>query len=344
VGAKKILSAAVLNLQMFFAFSEKARLKAFGDYNTRKTKIDTEWNEAMASTTAHWNGEQGDMGTIAFMLCPACAIGLSLGESAVQAGIGTVEFAVVGSALHGLASLFFVAGYAPKGPLLSEAEGDDKKKDDKKDTKKEDPEKELEKIFKDSGMQKKMDAEVQSLIDDRKAATEEIVKQVTSQFELIASLGAATDMKTFKEVIEKAKADVPELAEGAGLNEVEAQIETDKKKIMDDPEAKKEMIKALAEREGMKPEEGEDGEEKYPDIPDEKLIPEVEKTVFMKIKEGLQAELGEGTDKLKESAIEAINHEGPNEDDRKIMSATDLGKEMLAIIDDGVTKIESLKA
>ena len=367
VGAKKILSAAVLNVQLLFSFTEESRLKAFGDYNTRKTKIDAEWKEAMASTDAYWNGEKGDMGTLAFMMAPGMAIGASLADSAVDAGIGTVEFAadagivpsslqgmfdmevaaqapergMVGSALHGLAKLFFIAGYSHKGPLLSEAEDDEKKKEDEK---KGDPVKELDNIFKESGMQKKMDAEIRSLIDDRKAATEEIVKQITSQFEIVESLAAATDMKTFKEAIEKAKADVPEMAEGAGLDEVEAQIEVDKKKIMDDPEAKKEMIKALAEREGIKPEEGEDGEEKYPDIPDEKLIPEVEQAVFMKIKETLQGDLGEGVEELKESAIESIKFEGPNEDDRKIMSSVPLGQEMLKVIDDGVSAIESLGA
>jgi len=369
VGSKMILSAAVLNLQMFFSFSEKARVKAWGDFNKRKTKIDAEWKEAMANTDAYWNGEKGDFGLVSFMVNPAGAIGISLGASAIEAGKGTVEFAAeaglvpnslvglfsaevagkdpaedrgpIATAVHGLASLFFVAHHAPDGPLLTEAEGEEGSKKEKK-TKKEDPEKDLTEFFKASGAQEKMDAEVQALIKDRQAGTEEIVKQATAQFEILEALGAASDMETFKVAIEKAKTAVPEIAEGAGLNKVEAQVETDVKKILDNPEAKKEMVAALAKKEGVKPEKDDAGEEVYPEVPDEKLIPEIEKSVFVKIKEGLQTELGEGVGKLKESAIEAIEFEGPSDNDRSIMSGTAMGKEMLAVIDDGVAKIESL--
>jgi hypothetical protein len=368
VGSKMILSAAVLNLQMFFSFSEKSRTKAWGDYNKRKTAIDAEWKEAMANTEAYWDGEKGDMGLIAFMVNPASAIGISFGASAVEAGKGTAEFAAevgivpgtlaglfssevagkdpgeergaIGSAIQGLASLFFVAHHEPEGPLLAEAGEEDKDKDEKK--KKEDPVEELKKLFEESGAQEKMNADVQKLIDDRKAATESIVEQVKTQFEIVTALGEASDLESFKEAIDKAKSTAPDIVEDAGLNKVEAQVEEDVNKILENPESREEMVAVLAEKEGIKPEKDETGEEKFPDIEDEKLIPEIEKSVFMKIKETLQEDLTEGAGKLKESAIEAIEFEGPSESDRAIMSKSSLGKEMIKVIEDGVSSIEAL--
>tara|TARA_Y100000593_G_scaffold93899_1_gene190488 strand:- start:1299 stop:2570 length:1272 start_codon:yes stop_codon:yes gene_type:complete len=365
VGSKMILSAAVLNLEMFFSFSEKRRLETWNKYNTRKTKIEAEWKEAMANTEAYWNGEKGDMGLVAFMVNPAGAIGMSLGASAVQAGVGTAKFAAeagivpssiqglfdsetagqepergpIGSALHSLASLFFVAHHAPDGQLLSEGEPTGDKEAKKK---KEDPEEELEKLFKASGVQEKMEAQAKEVIEARKEFTDEIVNAVKSQFEVIEGLASASDFPSFKEVIDKAAADAPELAQGAGLDKVEAQVKTDVDKILNNPEARQEMVAVLAEKEGIKPEKDENGEEKFPDLPDEKLIPEIEKSVFVKIKEGLQAELGEGVGKLKESALEALKEGEPSEDDKAIMSGTPLGQEMIKVIEDGVAEIENL--
>ena len=78
-----------------------------------------------------------------------------------------------------------------------------------------------------------------------------------------------------------------------------------------------------------------------PEIPDEKLIPQIEKTVFMDSKTGVQEQLFSGSENLKKQVEEEIMLGVPPENEWSIMSQTALGKSYVDVIQGAIQKIRN---
>jgi len=117
-------------------------------------------------------------------------------------------------------------------------------------------------------------------------------------------------------------------------------VKDEAQKMLKEPEAREEIVKQYAEKEGIKPEKDpQTGEEKFPEVEDEKLLPDLETIIFADTKKGLQEQLVDGQTKLKEEAIQAINDDDLTDADLKMLEQTPEGKKYADMLRDAITQI-----
>ena len=258
---------------------------------------------------------------------------------------GVVDVLGTGKKLLGdLTKLFFIAHHEPDGPLIAEA--GEEEKEEKKEKKSGSAEAGArEYIDSVDGFQAKIDQGAKELISSRQEYIDEIMQMFEAQAELLASLANAQDLKTFLQAIQEASQAGVDIG-GAGLGNFQAEIDKGVQSILSNPESRKGFVKTYLEAQGQKvPDEKSkdaEGEQAIPEVPDEKLVPEIQKVVFMNSKVGVQEQLFSGTQGLKEQASKAILDGVPDQKQWPLMKKTSLGAEYLNMIEDAVKKIESV--
>jgi hypothetical protein len=374
VGVKDILSVAKLNFDLMTAFTSAAIKEAEDNYAQRKQAIDQEWGEVMKEVDA--NLGSGDAAIVMFMLDPATytlgkvvdtlpdaakagkeyledigfdapSLGISGASASRRRGQDPVEKdkGLMGKAtglLGDITKLFFVAHHAPTGPLLSEAEKDEKKPKEKKVNK----DQLLRDHFDEIGLTQKAQEDAAEYIDALEEMIDTVLDEVTARAEVLALLKAVTTFDEFKQALQTSAKKNLDLTEG-GIQQLDAKIEADVKKMLTDPEAREELIRALSEKEGKKL----TPEDPVPEIPDAKLALEAEEVVFMTAKEDLQSKLSDPNmmKKIKENALEVINKategmprkkdfEGPSADSPMVQEYLDVLEGVEPAIDTALQK------
>jgi len=278
---------------------------------------------------------------------------------------GKVDVLGTASKLLGdLTKLFFFAHHAPAGHIIvekkTEEDPDEKKKEEKKaaDT--------------SEGVQQYMDS-VPGLEDNIKghaaeliAAKEEQIKIVlemfSAQVELLQGLYEVRDLAGLSAVMNKAASAGVDIG-GSGLGQFEGEIKQSVQKILTSPEAREDFVRSYLESQGEKvPDEKElaaakEKQEKsgqppakdpsqpepgaLPEVSDEKLMPEIEKSVFMAATQDLQTQIYTGVQKMKTEVAEAIKTGIPPEEDWALVKQGAAGKTFIGMIEEALAKVDA---
>jgi hypothetical protein len=352
VAVKDLLSVATLNLELLFNFKspEKAEM-ALNRYKGRKTKIQGEYKEVMKSTAEIMGG--GDAKLLMFAMAPGAVLaaaipGMVKDTAGFLADTGLVDpsrlpktekekeaqgkkTGPIKGALDDLAKIFFMAHHEVSGPLLAEA-GEEGKEEQSGGDRAE----EVETFLEETGMDKELERLANDLFDAKKEQLEELLPVIQSQGAVIKSLAEAETLEDFKTAAAASGGAVE------SVGELEKMVKDEAQKMLKNPTTREEMVKKYAEKEGVKPEKDPDtGKEKYPEVEDEKLLPDMEVIVFAKSKEGLQEQLEEGQTTLKEESIAEVNDFKLSNADIEMLESegTPKGKEMAALLRDAIKQI-----
>lgn len=366
VGGKEILSAARLSFDVLTSIRPSTIDKAKDRYKKRSETLSKEWGEVMKSTD---QALSGDAQLFAFMLNPAGYMGAKLAQTAAGAPGGVAQYMedsgwgipIVGNILgvdqdksgakasekekdaqtpllSKLGRFFFMAHAEPDGPLLVEAEEEDKGEKGEKEKKPggSDPA-DVQKYFEKMGLDSKLKQDAADLIEAKKEQVDGLMKIFTAQVELLDKIYAAQDLKALAGALTGAKQAGVDLG-GSGLGDFEQQVNSQVSEILQGEETRAEFVKNYLEKSGAAPKEGEPA----PEVPDEKLKPEVEKVIFMNATQGMQQEIYSGVQKMKEQIKNEIMDGVPEKEDQALIKQSEEGKTYLSMIEDAVKKIDAV--
>ncbi len=357
VATKDLLSIAKFNFDMITTLSPSKQKEAMKKWEERNKKLSGEWAEAMKPIDAAW--EEGDAQLISFMLNPAGFLGVKALSAVGDTAMGTKDMlddagihlpfvgnknksggdekspdGIVGKGaklLGDLTKLFFIAHHEPAGPLLSEAEGQEKEKPGGNAA-----DGAREYIDSIPGFQQRIDKDAKTLIDSRQEYVNEIMQMFEAQITLLTNLSNAQDLGSFNAAIQQAAQGGVDIG-GAGLDSFQADIDAGVSNVLSDPKAREGFVASYLEQQGQAVPKG----EPVPDVSDDQLIPEIEKVIFMDAKLGVQEQLFSGTQELKKQAIDAVMEGVPEQKQWPLIKQTALGSEYLSMIEKTVQKIEA---
>ena len=362
VAVKDLASIAKFNFDMITTLSPSKQKAAREKWENRNKALESEWGKAMEPIDKVW--DTSDMQLIGFMVNPAGFLGAKMASKGLDTvegsinllddagwgipfvtkfvrgdeagktsgkvddkgkGDGVVDVLGTGKKLLGdLTKLFFIAHHAPTGPLISENKGGGASEGIK------------QYMDKMPGLEKAISKDAKGMVDAKKDHIEEIMTAFNAQMKMLNGLASASDLASFVSVINAAAQEGVDIG-GAGLSNFQSEIDANVKKILSDEKARAGFIKTYLEQSGEASPEGEE----LPDVPDEKLIPEIEKTVFMDSKTSVQEQLFSGTENLKQQVEEEIMVGVPPEEDWGIMSQTSLGGEYINLVKSSIQKIRN---
>ena len=372
VAVKDLASIARFNFELITTLSPSKQKAARERWENRNKALETEWGKAMEPIDKIW--DTGDMQLVAFMVNPAGFLGAKMAAKGLDTVEGTVNLLddagwgipfvtkfvrgdeagktsgkdkggdkdggvvdVLGTGkklLGDLTKLFFIAHHEPSGPLIAENKGGGG----------EAAEGIKQYMDKMPGLEKAIDEDAKEMVDAKKQHVSEIMQAFEGQMKMLAGLAAAADLKSFVAVIDAAAQEGVDIG-GAGLSTFQSEIDANVKKILSDPKAKEKFIKAFLEEQGEKIPEPDpnapEGTPSIPEVPDDKLIPQIEKTVFMDSKTSVQEQLFSGTESLKKQVEEEIMVGVPPENTWSIMSQTNLGNEYIGAIKSAIQKVRN---
>ena len=336
-----ILSAVKLNLDLLLAIDPDTVKAAHDKYDERKKKMDAKWKPLMDANAAAGGG---DAALLAFAVNPGYFLGAKLAKKASKApknvynylddaGIslplrGLVPGAnpppapdpnekkgILGTAkdvVGKLADIFFIANYAPPGPVLTEDLLNEGEEESEKALTASELEKELENYFEESGLDKVFEEAADDLLDMREEMLDDLLSKVKPQLDLLVALMEATTPEEFSQALEGAKeANLAQAVPANFMQEFEKQAE----ELAADPKFKEELQKEKKE------------------ITDEEILETAKKTTFSQSKEELQLQLEEGGEEVVKQAIEAIEYDMPDEASQKIIEKTPVGKQYFEIVE-----------
>lgn len=272
---------------------------------------------------------------------------------------------VLGSAkklLGDLTKLFFIAHHAPAGPLISEKkeqEQEDEKSAEKSGSK--DVAAGVQEYMdKVPGLEDNIKGHAAELIAGKEEQVNEIMGLFNAQIEMLEGLYAARDLSALADIMNKAQAAGVDLG-GSGLSQFEAGINKSVENILADPEARQEYVRAHLEAKGEKvpsekeleaakkdkeksgdapPKEGQQPDQ-LPEVPDEKLKPEIEKAVFMTATQDLQTQIYTGVQKMKEQVSEELKKGMPPEEDWELIKQSSDGSTFITMVTDALDKVKA---
>jgi hypothetical protein len=126
---------------------------------------------------------------------------------------------------------------------------------------------------------------------------------------------------------------------GSGLSDFEQQINSQVDELLQDEEARKGFVESYLEQAGEeKPKEG----EALPEVPDEKLKPEMEKVIFMSSTKGMQEQIYTGVQKMKEQIKTEVMKGMPEGEEATMLKQSKIGKSYLSMVDKAIKKIEAV--
>lgn len=370
VAVKDLASIARFNFELITTLSPSKQKAARERWENRNKALESEWGKAMEPIDKIW--DTSDMQLIGFMVNPAGFLGAKMAmkgldtaegtinllddagwgipfvtkfvrgnEAGKASGAkddkkgsdGTVDILGTGKKLLGdLTKLFFIAHHEPAGALISE----------KKESAGSASDGITQYMDKMPGLEKAITKDAQEMVEAKNQHVQEIMQAFESQMKMLNGLASAADLASFIAVINAAAQEGVDIG-GAGLSNFQSEIDANVKKVLSDPKARSGFIKAYLEEQGEAiPEPEEKGQEPtMPEIPDEKLVPQIEKTVFMDSKTGVQEQLFSGSENLKKQVEEEIMLGVPPENEWSIMSQTALGKSYVGVIQGAIQKIRN---
>jgi hypothetical protein len=352
VATKDLLSVAALNLELLFNFKspEKAE-EALNRYNSRRTKIDSEYKEVMKTTEEALGGADTKIvmmalnpgGVLAAALPSAVRdtagflkdagfdklAGEILPKTALQKGGEGRTTGPIKGALDDLAKIFFFSHHEVSGEVLSEVgkeAGEEKPAGDAVEI--------INAHFEEIGLSSTLKKMASDVFSAKEEQIKDLIPVIKSQGGVIKALADANTLEEFKQAATASGGAVED------LGEIEKLVKTEAQKMLKDPVAREDMVKKFAEKEGLKPEKDpKTGKEKLPEVADDKLLPELETVVFTQSKENLQKQLEEGQTKLKEDAIKEINDDELSDVDLKMLDETPDGKKYADMLRDAVRQV-----
>ena len=358
VATKDLLSIAKFNFDMITTLSPSKQAEARKKWEARNKSMESEWAEAMAPIDAAW--EEGDAQLIAFMFNPAGFLGAkALGagfDTAVgtrdmldDAGIhlpfvsnkdkekdskkekdGVVDILGTGKKLLGdLTKLFFIAHYEPAGPLIAEAGEEKEKPGNAEDG--------AQRYIEEYGLKEKIEKDAKQLLESSKEYVDEIMNAFEAQMTLLTALSDAQGLDSFLSAVNAAGQAGVDIG-GAGLENFQGEIDNGVRGVLSNPKSRQGFVDAYLESQGMVPKEGEE----TPEVPDEKLVPEIEKVIFMNSKIAVQEQIYTGAQQLKEQTTDAVLDGTPEKDQWELIKKTPMGAEYISIYEQAIKKIESL--
>jgi hypothetical protein len=366
LAGQDILNAIRLNVQMLVTLDPDKMDKILGEYDQRHEAIAAKWAPLMEATDAALT--TGDAGFVAFVLAPQMYLGAKLGKAAYdktgdiyhyldEAGMtiplmGMVPgftpprktatststdtsgkaINILGTAkgvLKGLADMFFIAHHAPKGPLLAEAEKEEKKKEPEASEKKGSGnfEEDLAKFFEESGLGQALEGDTKELLEAKKEYIESVMEAATLQLEAVTLLGQAADVDQFNEALAKLSEAGVDIA-ASGADKVEAEVEKGAQELAADEEFRKTTAE---ENPGGDAKEG---------MSDEEVLEAAKRVAFNNAKQNLQKQLVEGIDILKKSTVDALEKDMPPQEEMTVIQKSSGGKEYIKILEDAKAEVE----
>ena len=358
VATKDLLSIAKFNFDMITTLSPSKQAEARKKWEARNKGMESEWAEAMAPIDAAW--EEGDAQLIAFMFNPAGFLGAKALDAGFDTAVGTrdmlddagihlpfvsnkdkdkdskkekdgvVDILGTGKKLLGdLTKLFFIAHYEPGGPLIAEA-GEEKEKTGN-------PEDGAQTYIEEYGLKEKIGKDAKQLLESSKEYVDEIMSAFEAQMTLLTALSDAQGLDSFLSAVNAAGQAGVDIG-GAGLENFQGEIDNGVRGVLSNPKSRQGFVDAYLESQGMVPKEGED----MPEVPDEKLVPEIEKVIFMNSKIAVQEQIYTGAQQLKEQTTDAVLEGTPEKDQWELIKKTPMGAEYISIYEQAIKKIESL--
>ncbi len=368
VAVKDLASIARFNFELITTLSPSKQKAARERWENRNKALESEWGKVMEPIDKTL--DTGDFQLIAFMVNPAGFLGAKLaskGLDTVEGSInllddagwgipfvtkfvrgdeagktsgkvddkkdGVVDVLGTGKKLLGdLTKLFFIAHHAPAGPMISENKGGGGVEGVK------------QYMDKMPGLEKSILDDAKEAVDAKKQHVSEIMQAFEGQMKMLTGLAAAADLKSFVAVIDTAAQEGVDIG-GAGLSTFQSEIDANVQKILSDPKAREKFVKTFLEEQGEKIPEPDpndpEGTSAIPEVPDDKLIPQIEKTVFMDSKTSVQEQLFSGTESLKSQVEKEIMVGVPPENTWGVMSQTDLGKEYIGAVKGAIQKVRN---
>ena len=369
VGGKEILSAAKLSFDVLTSIRPSTIEKARDRYKKRSDALSKEWGEVMKTTDT---ALEGDAQLLGFLVNPGMFLGSKLGSAAASAPGGVVQYLedsgwhipMVGDILgidkdvapqsksdedaksaatpwlNKVAGFFFMAHHEPTGPLLTEAEKEDKEgkeKDEKKPTPKGNSPEAIMDYLEKVGLKDKLEQDAQDLLKAKEEQVNDLMKPFEAQVELLDKIYSAKDLKMLAAALQGAQQAGVDLG-GSGLADFEQQVNSQVADLLQDPEARQGFVESFLEQSGKKPNEGEE----LPEVTDEELKPEIEKVIFMSSTKGMQEQIYTGVQKMKEQIKAEVTDGMPTGGEASMLKQTTVGKKYLSMIDDAVKKIEAV--
>ena len=363
VAVKDLASIAKFNFDLITTLSPSKQKAARERWENRNKALESEWSKAMEPIDQDW--DTGDMQLIGFMLNPAGFLGAKLAMKGLDTVEGTVNMlddagiaipfvtkAVRGAEagktsgkvedkggvgiiskgkdlLGDLTKLFFIAHHEPTGPLIAENKGSSGASEGIQQY-----------MDKNPGFEAAITKDAKAMLDAKKQHVEEIMQAFNAQMKMLAGLSSAADLKSFVSVINAAAQEGVDIG-GAGLSNFQSEIDANVKKVLSDPKARQGFINAYLEEQGKAPPAPDDKNSEAVEVPDSDLIPQIEKTVFMDSKAGVQEQLFSGTENLKKQVEEEVMVGVPPESEWSIISQTPLGSEYIGMIKGAIQKIRN---
>mgnify|MGYP001315427124 CR=1 FL=1 len=361
LSGQDILSAVKLNLDVLLAIDPDTVKAAHDKYDKRKEALDAKWKPLKDANAAAGGG---DVALLAFAVNPGAFLGAKFAEKTLktvpdvytymdEAGwsvplrglipgapekpvetegpkgiLGTAKD-VVGK----LADIFFIAHHAPAGPMLSEEDGHDvtnvvsvtmhegeDAEEEKPKQKIKDIDAEIENYFEETGLDKVFQEAADDLLDMREEMLDDLLSKVKPQLDMLLGLMEAATPEDFAQALEGAKeAGMAEAVPANFMQEFDAQAE----ELASDPKFKEELEK---EKSG---------------ITEEEVLETAKKTAFSNSKEELQVQLEAGGEEIVKQALEAIEYDMPEEQDKKIIEKTPVGKQYYEIYEKAKSELMS---
>ena len=364
VGGKEILSAAKLSFDVLTSIRPSTIAKAKARYDKRSQALSKEWGEVMKTTD---QALEGDAQLVALLANPTMFLGAKLGSKAAATPGGVVQYLedsgwhvpLVGDILdidkdtrsssekdekdkdaatpllNKIAGWFFMAHHEPAGPLLAEEKEEGKKEEPKKKggNSPEDIMDYLERV----GLKDKLEQDAKDMVEAKKEQIKELMTPFEAQVKLLDQIYSSKDLQGLAAALAGAKQAGMDL-DAAGLSNFEQQVNSEVEEILGNPDTRKGFVESYIEQSGEKPKEG----EPLPEVPDEKLKPEIEKVIFMSSTKGMQEQIYTGVQKMKEQMKAEINTGMPEGEIASMIKATGIGKEFISTIEDAIKKVEAI--
>ncbi len=346
ISGQDILNAVKLNLEVMTSLDPDTIKKAHEKYDKRKEALDKKWEPIMAANAAAGGG---DAALLSFAVAPGMFLGAQFAKGTVKAVPNVYDYMeesgwtmplksmIPGISIeieeddedkslidHGkdivgkLADLFFIAHHAPSGPLIAEKK--EKKKEKKKEETIKDIDKEIDNYLEETGLDKVFQEQAEEMLDMREEMLDDLLSKVKPQLDLLLELIKAQNIEEFAQALEGAKdAGLAQAVPPNFVQEFDKQAE--------------ELAQDEKFIEGLKKEKE--------NITEEEILDTAKKTAFSNSKEELQIQLEEGGEEIVKQALEAMEHDMPDEQNQKIIEKTPVGKKYYEIYEKAKSELMS---
>ena len=340
-----ILNALRLQFDLLFTLSPKKMAEAHKRFDERRAKIDEKWKPIMERTDEALASSDANLFALVmapelFLASEALALGYEKADSLNQyladsgwkiplasgilgytpeetkapAGGGEGE-----SLLSQLGSLFYIESAWHTGPLLTEQDTTQPKKEP-------DFKKAMIKYMQETGLDKKFEQDAKELLEIQKELIDEIVSESVPRLELISALTQTADVDEFVAAIEEAETKGLDL-QAVGLDKVKTSVGDSAQKL-----AKSDEFKVQAAEQANKSIE---------ELSDDEIEKAAKNVAFVNAKQEFDKQAETGREQLRTSALEELEKNLPDEPSLKALRTSPTGQEFLKLFETAKQKIQN---